>query len=190
MNNALSLPPSDDLDTSMRMVARNLAMGIYEIDVILKNCDVKITDFNRWRNHPRFLEYLKSEKDAWTAAQNTPERAKLKAGIIMEEFMVDAFTELRDKKTPLNQRVELAKLLAKIAGMGEREAVPTGGGAGGGFNLQINIGAGLQPVTINHSIPAQTQALEYSEYNSRDLSFDTGADDYDPFTSPQTLDDE
>lgn len=170
MNAALSLPPTDDLDTQMRKVARDLAMGLYELETILKTHEVDQYQFMRWQTHPRFLDYLKQEQDAWNSANNVAERTKLKAGIIMEEFMVGAHGELHDKKTPLNQRVELAKLMARLAGMGEPKAGAVGGG---GFQLQINIGSGAPPVVIQ---PSFQQTIEHD-------------DDYDPFTSPTTLDD-
>lgn len=174
MADALSLPPIDDLDTTMRKVARDFAMDIYPLDVILKNHEVHVLDFHRWKEHPRFLNYLKQERDAWNAANNVSERAKLKAGIIMEEFMVTAHTELGNQKTPLNQRVELAKLLAKMAGMGEPKV--GAGVGGGGFQLSINIAPGAPPVVVKATMP---QVIEHDE-----------DDGYDPFTSPTTLDDE
>lgn len=172
MTSALSLPPSDDLDTQLRKVARELAQGIYDLDTILKNNDVTPAMFHRYKEHPRFLDYLKQEREAWTAANNVGERTKLKAGIIIEEFMVNAHVELSDKKTPLNQRVELAKFLGRVAGMGEGVR-PGGGPGGGGFQLNINIAPGAPPVVVQAT---HVQTIDH--------------DDYDPFTSPTTLDDE
>lgn len=130
----------------MRMIARDVAMGLYELEDILKTNDVTPLDFEMIRNHPRFIDYLRQEQEAWKAAGNVTERTKLKAGIIIEEWLVNSYAELNDKKTPLNQRVELAKLLAKMAGIGEPKA---GAGSGNGFQLTINIGPGVAPVTIN-----------------------------------------
>jgi len=167
MNNALSLPPVDDLDTQMRKVARALALDIYPLPDILRDLNVDPYAFQLWSTKPRFLEYLKTERDAWTSAANTPERVKLKAGIIMEEYMVQAHTELRNATTPLNQRVELAKLIAKMSGIGEQKSAV--GGSGSGFQLNINIGPGAPPVIV--------QASKIHQHD----------DEYDPFTSPVTL---
>lgn len=178
MTNALSLPPTDDLDTQLRKVARDLAQGLYELDDILKNNDVTNAMFNKFKEHPRFLDYLKQEREAWNAAGNVSERAKLKAGIIIEEFMVSAHGELSNNKTPLNQRVELAKFLGRIAGMGEPK-VGAGGGPGGGFQLHINIAPGAEPVVVKAQM-VHTIDHEPTQYDD---------DGYDPFTSPTTLDD-
>lgn len=135
----------------MRAVARGLALDIYPLDQILEAAEVQLRDFNKWQTNPRFIEYLTTERDAWQSAGNTPERAKLKAGILVEEFMIQAHSELHDKKTPLNQRVELFKQLCKVAGM---ETSTPAGGAGGGFSLQINIAPGVAPVVVqaHHTI--------------------------------------
>ncbi|QIG67483.1 hypothetical protein EVB41_018 [Rhizobium phage RHph_TM3_14A] len=205
MNSALSLPPGDDLDASMRLVARNLAMGIYPLPKILEDCGIKPSDFHRWKEHPRFLGYLKSETEAWNSAQNTPERTKLKAGIVMEEWITDAYLELKDRKQPLNHRVELGKLVAKIAGMGE-SVTPfgAGSGGGGGFSLQINISPG-HSTTINARPvveDAEFSAVEEEKPTKRrimrppsvipeepDPPFFEEDDGYDPLVSPDTLGD-
>lgn len=175
MNAPLSLPPVDDLDTVMLKVARNLAMGIYELDTILENLEVNRRDFDRWKTHPNFLHYLKSEREAWSAAVNTPERTKLKAAVIMEDFMVKAHSDLHNDKTPLNQRVELGKLVAKIAGMGEPKNI--GGVGGPGFQLHINIGPGVSDkVTITPQF-------------GKIINYDEPTDEYDPLISPNTLED-
>lgn len=141
MNATLSSETQEDLDQTMRVVARNLAMGIHDLDQILTFCNVNSQDFHRWKENPRFLMYLRAETEAWNNAQNVGERTKLKAGIVMEEWLPEAYTELRDRKTPLNQRVMLGQLVAKIAGMGEPRGIGVGvAGEGGGFTLQINIG--------------------------------------------------
>ncbi len=182
MNATLSLPPKENLDVLMLKVARDVAMDIYPLQDILKNNDVTVSEFQRWATHPQFIKYLQSEKEAWSAASNTAERTKLKAGIVMEMFMDEAHHSLHDKKIPLNQRVELTKVLSRLAGFGVTGASGGAASGPGGFRLQINIGPGnegYQPQQI--TITANTDRV------TPDNSFE--ADDYDPFTSPNTLED-
>lgn len=174
MNEVLSLP--FDRDTLMRRVARELAMDLYPLDQILENCKIDRREFDKWKDNPRFLAYLSQFKEEWSAASNAHERAKIKASIVMEEFMQEAYTSLHSNKFPLNHRVELGKLVAKIAGMGEPK-VAAGGGVGSGFSLSINIGS-HEKVTISQQ-PAKVIDHRPDDY-----------DDYDPFSSPNTLDDE
>jgi len=147
MSSALSLSPDDkeDIDSLMLKVARDLAQDIYPIEDILKARNVSGNQFEAFKQHPRFQQYILSETEAWLSAGNVEQRTKLKAGVVLETFMAEAYTELTDKKTALNQRVELGKMLAKIAGFGEPKSFvgATGaGGTGSAFVLQINIAAG------------------------------------------------
>lgn len=172
MNSPTSLAPIDDLETTMLKVARALAMGIYQLEDILKNNNVEYKVFQTWSSNPRFLDYLKSEREAWNSANNVAERTKLKAAFVMEEFLLEAHTGLHDRKIALNHRVELGKLVAKIAGMGESKVI--NGAGGGGFQLNINIGPG-QNVTIR----PEMKVIDNNDFD----------DGYDPLSSPNTLED-
>lgn len=186
MNATLSLPPKENLDTTMLRVARDIAMDIYPLADILKNNDVSIPEFQRWSSHPQFLQYIKSEKEAWNAATNAAERTKLKAGIVMEMFMDEAHHSLHDRKTPLNQRVELAKVMARLAGFAAPTGATSTSGGPGGFKLQINIGPGregYQPQQI--VISANTERV----IDGTDDFNDYAEDDYNPLVSPNTLED-
>lgn len=173
MNAPLSLPQFDR-DTNMRRVARELAMDIHPLDDILKNCGIPTSEFDKWRSHPNFLRYLAEFQAEWHSATNTHERVKMKAGVVLEEWMEDAYLNLHDKKLPLNHRVELGKLVAKIGGMGEPKFNMQGGG-GSGFSLTININNDAKGrVVIGQDKP---KVIEHED------------DDFDPFTSPNTLED-
>lgn len=176
MNAPLSLPQFDR-DTNMRRVARELAMDIHTLDEILLNCRVSVSEFNSWRNHPKFLKYLEEHRAEWHSATNTTERVKIKAGVVMEEWLEDAYLNLHDKKLPLNHRVELGKLVAKIGGMGEPKFNVQSGGTGSGFSLTINISN--QPTDRVVIAQPQSKVIEHTPSD----------DDYDPFTSPNTLED-
>lgn len=210
MSNDLSLPPSDDIDALMLKVARGLAQDIYPIETILLQCGITGSRFEAFKAHPRFQGYLISEREAWLSAGNIESRTKLKAGIVMETFMDSAYHEMTDKVTPLSQRVELGKMLAKIAGFGEPKAFVNTGGGGPGFMLQINIGPGLaneprQTITIEPEVgnlPPDTRwdtPQEVGDEVTLASNFPVSLkmamlpladDEYDPFTSPNTLEDD
>lgn len=175
MNDVLSLPL--DRDNLMRRVAREIAMDLYPLDQILENCEVRGIEFDRWKDNPQFLKYLKAFKEEWHSALNTHERTKIKAGIVMEDFMEEAYRDLHNKKMALNHRVELGKLVAKIAGMGEPK-FNTAGGSGPAFSLSINIGSNDR-VTITPDVSKTINHHTPSDF-----------DNYDPFVSPDTLADE
>lgn len=158
----------------MRRVARELAMDIIPLDQILANSEVPFSDFNKWKDHPQFLTYLRQFKEEWHSASNTHERTKVKASVVMEEFMEEAYRDLHNKKAPLNHRVELGKLVAKIAGMGEPKfnGAP---GSGPAFSLAINISTN-EKVTINPSVSKVINHHQPGDF-----------EEYDPFVSPDTL---
>lgn len=155
MSNAAPLPPTDDIDTLMLKVARAIATDLYPIPDILKAHGIDQRTLETWNRHPRFQAYLTSEAEAWMSATNTAERVKLKAGMVMEEFILKAHAELHDARQGLNHRVELAKLVAKLAGVdGTRQALP--GEGGGGFKLVINLGEGRRSTQVEAAIPMRT----------------------------------
>lgn len=177
MENPLSLPLLDR-DGEMRRVARELAMNLIPIERVLETTGVSYEEFQRWQTMPRFQHYYQQFKEEWDRADNTTERTKIKAGLVMEDFMEEAYLTMHDKKQPLNHRVELAKLVAKVAGLGEpKVALGNGGDGKGGFSLTINISQServqitpqVTPKVINHAVE------------------DFEEDDYDPFTSPVTI---
>jgi hypothetical protein len=154
MQTDLSLPPGQDIDTKMLKVARGIAQDIYPAEEILKMVGVSGNQYEEMKRHPRFQGYLISEREAWLSAGNIEERTKLKAGIVLETWMDGAYLEMTNKANALNQRVELGKMLAKIAGFGEPKSfIQTGGGGSGpGFLLQINIGPGVDPSVRHETI--------------------------------------
>lgn len=199
MNSSLSLPSSDDIDTKLRLIARNMAQGLYELPRILEMCDITFRDFNKFKAHPSFQAYLRQEQEAWNKATNHAERTRLKAGIAIEEWIPEAYNEMKNAKQGLNHRVELAKLMAKLAGFDN--ATPLGGsGGGGGFSLQINIAPGHattfnatariidEEVIPDEPVPQRFRILSEEPEVDTSILADL-EDDYDPFTSPDTIGD-
>jgi len=155
MESGLSLPPSEELDNAMLKIARDMAQDIYPIEDILRHRGVSGRLFEAMKQHPRFRSYVLSEREAWLSAGNTEGRTKLKAGIVLETFMDNAYTEMTNRLTPLSQRVALGTMLAKIAGYGEPKVfqpVAGNGGSGNSFMLQINIGPGAQNEGVRETI--------------------------------------
>lgn len=183
MNAHLPTPPTD-LDGKMRRIARELAMDLYSLDQILAHCDTTVQEFEQLKKHPQFTNYYTQFKDEWSTATNAKERAKIKASIIMEEFMEEAYTSLHDKKQPLNHRTELGKLVAKIAEMGEPR-LNAGANGGPAFSLTINIGDPRNNVTI---APEMVKIINHDPGPHNGQSRED-FEEYNPFVSPNTLED-
>jgi hypothetical protein len=135
-----SLPATYTKDVQYLRLAREIAADLHKLDAILKNSSISQEEFEEISKDPRFVTLLKSEIEAWNSAGNTHERTKLKAGMLMEEWLLEANARLHDAKEPLNSKTEVAKLLARLAGMGSEKADLLGGG-GERFSITINLGA-------------------------------------------------
>lgn len=121
-------------------LAREIAINHYDTETILKHYRITTDEWERIIAHPRFLELLEAEQQAWNGALNTHERTKLKAAALVEEWLPEANQRLHDSGENLNAKVELGKLLARIAGMGLQNAAVEGA-QGEKFSITINLGA-------------------------------------------------
>lgn len=63
---------------------------------------------------------------------------KTKALMAAEDILEDVYVEAKAQDTPLPQKLDALKFFAKAAGVDQ--VAQTSGGAGGGFNITINLG--------------------------------------------------
>jgi hypothetical protein len=145
----------NDLQTSqgpdtMVAIARDLAMDMHELDQILVRHGMTMPEFTKMRADPRFEMVLGECLREWNGAKNTEQRVKVKAAISLEESLLNMHQAMNDPKEPLNHRMEVAKFLAKVAGIGEA----TQQAAGPGFSITINMGES-QPRVVT-ARPIQT----------------------------------
>lgn len=162
-------PRKMDRETTMLRIAREMAMGLLDLSAILKNNNVSSLEWNEIRVNPHFSSLLESETAAWHAASNTHERTKLKAAAVIEEWLLEANGRLHDASEHLNHKVELGKLIAKIAGMGETQAA-AGSGGGERFSLTINIGDDREHrVSVERVTPNNLFEI------NRDLDYEDGS---------------
>jgi len=138
--NVALLPRTDALYVKL---AREIAIDHHELGDILTRYGVTELEWERIRTDPRFQSLLKTEIEAWQSAVNTHERTKLKAAAMIEEWMPEAMGRLHDKGENLSAKVELGKLIARIAGMGLNNA-EINGGVGEKFSVTINLGSDNQ----------------------------------------------
>lgn len=126
--------------TTLVQVAREIAIDHKPIDDILKEYSISAEEWSSLKANDDFIRLLNSEIVAWQSAQNTHERLKLKAAALLEEWLIEANARLYDPQESLSAKTELAKLISRIAEVGD-----SGGGDGSGkFNVTINLGADAQ----------------------------------------------
>ncbi len=119
-------------------LAREIACNIQPIEDILKRFHIKSELWSDIQELPRFKSMLAAEERAWNDAENLPDRVRLKALAFCEEWMPEAYARAHDPNENLNHKVELMKVVARMAGLDRPP--PNEAGAGSGFKVVINMG--------------------------------------------------
>jgi len=137
-----TVPVKNFDEATLVKLARELAMGIHEVETILETNQI---DQNTWeviQNHPRFKQFLETEMSNWGSALNTQERVKLKAAAMIEEWLPEAFARMSDRGESLSAKTELGKLVRDLAGFTKNGVGVEG--VGERFSVTINLGADSQ----------------------------------------------
>lgn len=137
-----ALPVSYETEVQFLRLAREVAMDLNDVETVLKNLKISPSQWEAIQRDPHFIRLLEAEVAAWHAATNTHERTKLKAAALIEEWLLEANQRIHDSKERLADKTEVVKLLARLAGIGERGEA--GGSGGERFSVTINLGADKQ----------------------------------------------
>ncbi len=129
-------------DVTLLKLARELAMEIHPIETILSTHKVSRDQWEEIQRLPRFQAILTSELAAWHGATNTPERVKVKAAAMIEEWLPELYSRMHDRQETLNSKVEAGKLVRDLAGFVKGSV--GGEGLGEKFSVTINLGADAQ----------------------------------------------
>ena len=135
---------------------RDLAHNMYEVPFILKTHGVSVAQYEALQKNEFFERTLAAMTVEWNSIGNTQKRLALEAAIALEDALPTVAARLSKATEPLAGVVELAKLLAKMSGVGEvaQNAAPTER-----FKITINLGADVQrfekqrPTLTVQSIP-------------------------------------
>jgi hypothetical protein len=146
----VQMPPLDVV--TMAKLAREIAMDIKERHVVLTEYKLTQVQYDFLAEHN---EFYKNALDAacldWHAPLSTAERIKVEAAAILEDSLPGLGARMQNKSEGLPGVIEAAKLFAKVAGVGEREA--GGSAAGERFTINIDLG-GDQKISVSTAAPA------------------------------------
>ena len=142
-------------DQKLLAIAREISMDIHPIPDIIKRHGLSKEQFENILLHPGFIKLLEDATVTWQEALNTGERIKVKSLAMMEEWLPTAYQMLHEKSHTLRDKVELAKLVARFGGMGEKGAADTG--TGERVTITINMGNEKREIDANLTIDHQTQ---------------------------------
>lgn len=143
------LAPSNS-DLQLVKLAREIAMDIHPLKTILKQYSISSEAWEDLQRNGKFRALLESECEAWNTATNTAERVKLKAAAMLEEWLPELNNRLHDRDETLPAKIEGAKMLTRVAGMGLPGQVE--GVAPEKFTVTINLGPQVPPVTIERDV--------------------------------------
>lgn len=121
----------------------DLVIGLDDAATVFRRYGVSEETAAKLLGHPTFQQALKVARDDVTANGTG---FRVKARVMAEDLLEEAYVIAKDSEQPANVRADLIKWAAK---MGDLEPAPKdkvgggGGGQGGGFSLSITlVGAG------------------------------------------------
>ena len=139
--------PTDIFAINLAAIAREIAMDILPIDQIMKIHQLTDEEWVRVQSSQQFKKMLSSMIAEWESAMNTKERLKAKAQSGLEMNLESLVLAMADEQTPLAQRVEAAKFLARLG-----EVDGSSGNQGGGFMITLNIGTTTTTVDVTPKV--------------------------------------
>ena len=149
------LPTEDPLETQWISLAHEIAADIHPLGDIISRHRLTQTEFERIQRLPRFQELLQSKILEWNSAGNTAERLKAKFGASLELSAQHLHNLLNDAETSTKDKIELARFMSRVAGVGEGRSAGDGGQASSPFRLTIQI-SGKQTVIEGAAEPVNT----------------------------------
>lgn len=147
-----TLPVGADRERDIVKLAREIAMDLRPLDVILEMHQVKRDEFERLKVNPYFVRVLSAEKEAWEAATNTHQRVSLKSAAMVEEFLPVLWSRMVQPKEDLLKVVKGIEHISKLAGMGkEKEGTSDGADK---VVITINMGADAK-LQLTREVPGR-----------------------------------
>lgn len=135
----------------LAQLAREIAMNIRPRGDILVGFKLTETQYEFLeQNNEFFVAALRAACTEWHAPLNTQERIKVEAAAILEDSLVGLGARMQNRAEGLPGVVEVAKLFAKVAGVGEREGGV--GAPGERFVINIDLG-GDKAITLSAEAP-------------------------------------
>jgi hypothetical protein len=129
------------LSTDLVSLAREIAMNHSPLHEILGRYNISEKQWNVIKSTPVFRDYLEQQTSEWNSVANTNERIKYKSAALLELWLEEANTRLHDDRQQLAPKVELAKFIGRLAGMGITGANINDAGGGSKLTVTINLGS-------------------------------------------------
>lgn len=167
-----TLPDSRaNLRTAMVLLAREIAMELEEIPVILKRKQITEEQYEKISKNPFYARVLAAETEAWGNALNTEQRVRIQAAFMLEQSLPSYWVRLQDRNESLSSINEGVKTVAKLAGIGDRSPAFNEGQK---FLININLGYGTE--IKREVVPGEAQPLQIEAQTGTQIEGDLNVD--------------
>lgn len=146
------LPPEEVFAVDLAMLAREIAMDLFDVGQILELHRLTDEEWRRIQETPKFQQMLAEMIAEWNSAASTRDRVRLKAATGLESVLEVYIRNIGDETIPLAQRTEAGKFLARLGELDGSQAGMSGGG--GQLLIQLNIGDVVRKAEVTRAIEA------------------------------------
>lgn len=155
-------PPGPILsDRFLSALAYELATTMYDPEIVFKHFGIGSEYFAKYIcYHPAFMTFYSEARAVWNSSDNAMHRFTRKAGMLLEEWLLEANRLLHDVNSPASAKVSLAQWLGRVAGAENvhppvRNAQGDGGVATQTVVINLNHGRHQHPpIVLNNPTPA------------------------------------
>ena len=126
-------------DVELANLANDLAKAAREKKDVLADYGIAEEGYYELEQIPFFKKALDEATRVWNGPMNAKARAELGSLTYYETIMPSLAKSAMDEKQPLNARTDVARLFAKVAGVGEKEQ--SANESAERFVIQINMGS-------------------------------------------------
>jgi len=127
---------------------------------ILKRHGLTPADLAAKQKDKMFVAAFKEAKTAWASDLNVQQRIKIKAGLLLEDSLMDILMIIKTPEMNAANKLEATKQLGQLSQTINPK--PTAGPEGQGFKLTINLGdtkgVTIDGHTVTNTIPATLDA--------------------------------
>ena len=128
-------------------LAREIAQDIFPLEQVIRLHNLSDEEWLRISIHPKFTQILNDMQREWNAAENTPQRIKVKAQAGLETQLEVLIADCGDPTIPLSQRTDAYRMLARLGDLDGQGKV----NVGEKFSITLNIGQVHKEVEVKEA---------------------------------------
>lgn len=149
------LPESFDTPAAA-MLARDLAIGMYDEAVILKKAGITREQYETLRTNEWFQKLVEQMAIEWNSPKNAQQRLATLSAVGLETVLPDVIARAKVKNEPLQGVAQLVKVLADMAGANSQNR--QNNAPAEKFSITINLGEDKEVYTKTKPVVVIEQA--------------------------------